>query len=69
MNKKKKSSSTNKTHYSPRDKDARLSRKQGSSLKLNYTANITVDSEEMVITNIQADHSDLKDSQTLIKSV
>ena len=69
MKKKTKSSLTNKTHYSPKDKDARLSRKQGTSLRLNYTSNISVDSEEMVITNIQADHSDLKDSQTLLKSI
>jgi transposase len=60
---------TNKTHYSKADQDARLSRKRGTSLRLNYTANISVDSEYQVITNVQADYSDKKDSQTLQRSI
>jgi transposase len=56
---------SNKTHYSPVDPDARISVKPGKARKLNYAAQMAVDSEHHVITHIQADYADKKDSQSL----
>lgn len=56
---------SNKTHYSPTDPDARISVKPGKSRKLNYHGNICVDTSHHVITDIKAYHADLKDSQFL----
>jgi len=53
---------SNKTHYSPTDPDARLSCKPGKATKLNYNANIAVDTAHHIITDVQAYHADKKDS-------
>jgi len=56
---------SNKTHYSPTDPDARISVKPGKARKLNYHGNISVDTAHHVITDVQAYHADLKDNQYL----
>lgn len=56
---------SNKTHYSPTDPDARISVKPGKARKLNYLNNISVDTANHVITDVKAYHSDKKDSQYL----
>jgi hypothetical protein len=56
---------SNKTHYSPTDPDARISVKPGKARKLNYLSQLAVDTENHVITHIQAAHADKKDSQCL----
>lgn len=56
---------SNKTHYSPTDPDARISVKPGKARKLNYLSQMAVDTEEHVITHIHADYADKKDSQCL----
>ena len=43
---------SNKTHYSPTDPDARISVKPGKARKLNYHSQLTVDSGYHVITDI-----------------
>lgn len=53
---------SNKTHYSPVDPDARISVKPGKARKLNYHAQMAVDTEHHVITHISADHADRVDS-------
>lgn len=56
---------SNKTHYSPTDPDARISVKPGKSRKLNYLSQLSVDTAHHVITDIQAYHADGKDNQQL----
>lgn len=56
---------SNKTHYSPTDPDARISVKPGKARKLNYLSQLSVDIENHVITDIQAYHADGKDNQQL----
>lgn len=56
---------SNKTHYSPTDPDARISVKPGKARKLNYMSQLSVDTANHVITDIQAYHADKKDSQYL----
>ncbi len=56
---------SNKTHYSPTDPDARISVKPGKARKLNYLSQLTVDSSHHVITDIGAYHADAKDNQHL----
>jgi hypothetical protein len=56
---------SNKTHYNPRDPDARISVKPGKARKLNYHCSMAVDTAEGVISNIQADFADGRDSQYL----
>ena len=56
---------SNKTHYSPTDPDARISVKPGKARKLNYHAQLTVDSANHVISDIQAYHACGKDNQHL----
>jgi transposase len=56
---------SNKTHYSPTDPDARISVKPGKARKLNYNAQLTVDSSHHVISDIMADFADKKDNQSL----
>ena len=56
---------SNKTHYSPTDPDARISVKPGKARKLNYLSQLTVDAAHHVISDIQAYHADGKDSQHL----
>jgi transposase len=56
---------SNKTHYSPTDPDARISVKPGKARKLNYLSQLSVDTSHHVITDIQAYHADKKDNQCL----
>ena len=56
---------SNKTHYSPTDPDARISVKPGKSRKLNYLSQLTVDGAHHVVSDIKAYHADGKDSQHL----
>jgi len=56
---------SNHTHYSTTDADARVSVKPGKPRQLNYLAQVSVDTAHHVITQIQTDHADKKDSQCL----
>jgi len=56
---------SNKTHYSPTDPDARISVKPGKARKLNYLSQPSVDTAHHVITDIRAYHADGKDNQQL----
>lgn len=56
---------SNHTHYSITDPDARVSVKPGKPRQLNYLAQVSVDTAHHVITQIQSDHADKKDSQCL----
>ena len=56
---------SNKTHYSPTDPDARISVKPGKARKLNYHSHISVDTSHHIITDMQAYHADKKDNQYL----
>jgi len=58
---------SNKTHYSPVDPDARISVKPGKARKLNYLSQMSVDVDHHVITHIEAVHADKKDNQYLEK--
>jgi len=49
----------------PIDPDSRISVKPGKARKLNYAAQLTVDSGHHVITDIMADFADKKDNQSL----
>ena len=60
---------SNKTHYSPTDPDARISVKPGKARKLNYLSQLSVDTGHHVITDIRAYHADGKDNQQLIDIV
>jgi transposase len=57
---------SNHTHYSPSDPDARISVKPGKARKLNYHAQVAVDTSHHVITSIEADFADKHDSRSLI---
>lgn len=57
---------SNHTHYSPSDPDARISVKPGKARKLNYHAQVVVDTDSHVITSIAADFADKHDSRSLI---
>ena len=56
---------SNKTHYNPHDPDARISVKPGKARKLNYHCSMAVDTADGVISHIQADFADGRDSQYL----
>jgi transposase len=56
---------SNHTHYSSTDADARVSVKPGKPRQLNYLSQVSVDAAHHVITHIQADYADKKDSQCL----
>ncbi len=56
---------SNHTHYSTTDRDARVSVKPGKPRQLNYAAQVSVDAAHHVITQIQTDYADKKDSQCL----
>lgn len=56
---------SNKTHYSPTDPDARISVKPGKARKLNFLSQMAVDTAHHVITHIHADFADKKDNQCL----
>lgn len=56
---------SNHTHYSTTDPDARVAVKPGKPRQLNYLGQLSVDTASHVITHIQADYADKKDSQCL----
>ena len=56
---------SNKTHYNRHDPDARISIKPGKARKLNYHCSMSVDTAQGVISHIQADFADGRDSQNL----
>jgi transposase len=60
-----KKTSSNKTHYSPTDPDARISVKPGKAPNLNFFGQIAVDDAHHVITGAMADFADQKDCQCL----
>lgn len=53
---------SNKTHYSPTDPDARLSVKPGKARALNYLCSLAVDTAQGIISHVQADLADSRDS-------
>jgi transposase len=57
---------SNRTHYSPVDPDSRIAVKPGKLRQLYYLSNISVDTAHHVITHIQANYADGKDSLNLI---
>jgi len=56
---------SNKTHYSPTDPDARVSVKPGKARKLNFLSQMAVDTAQHVISHIHADYADKTDNQCL----
>lgn len=56
---------SNHTHSSKTDPDARISVKPGKPRQLNYHAQVAVDTAHHVITQIQSDYANKKDSQCL----
>jgi transposase len=56
---------SNKTHYSPTDPDAKISVKPGKARKLNYLSQLSVDVSNHVITDIGAHFAHKKDNQYL----
>ncbi len=56
---------SNHTHGSTTDPDARISVKPGKPRQLNYHAQVAVDTANHVITQIQSDFANKKDSQCL----
>src|SRR5580658_6611289 len=59
--------SSNKTHYSATDPDAKMRSKPGKPCQLNYYGQIAVDDAHHVITGAGADFADKSDSQCLEK--
>ncbi|SMB79962.1 transposase IS4 family protein [Hymenobacter roseosalivarius DSM 11622] len=53
---------SNKTHYSPTDPEARISIKLGKARALNYLCSLAVDTANGVISHVQADLADSRDS-------
>jgi hypothetical protein len=53
---------SNKTHYSPTDPDARISIKPGKARALNHLCSLAVDTARGVISHVQADYADSRDS-------
>jgi transposase len=60
---------SNKTHYSPVDPDSRIAVKPGKPRQLYYLSSMSVDTAHHVITHIQANYADGKDSLNLIDVV
>jgi transposase len=60
---------SNKEYKSTTDPDARISTKPGKPRQFNYLSQVAVDTENHVITNIEAHHSDKSDSQCLAEVV
>ncbi|GAB3819203.1 IS1182 family transposase [Pontibacter rugosus] len=56
---------SNKTHYSPVDPDARIAVKPGKARKLCYLMQLAVDASRYVITHTHADLAERKDNQCL----
>ena len=62
-------SSSNSSHYSSTDPDARIAQKPGKPTDLKYLAQVSVDTGHHVITNVQAHHADKRDSECLAEVV
>jgi transposase len=60
---------SNKTHYSPVDPDTRIATKPGKPRKLCFLSQLSTDTARHVISNIQAELADQKDSQCLQRVV
>jgi len=60
-----KAKSSNKTRISTTDPDARMAVKPGKVTKLNYLAQVSVDTSSHIIAHIEAFHADKRDSQCL----
>lgn len=60
---------SNHTHYSPTDPDAKIAVKPGKPRQLAYMSQLGVDSSHHVITHIKAVTAEKKDSQVLIPVV
>lgn len=60
-----KQKTTNKTHISPSDPDARLTRKPGKVMNLYYKSQVSVDTESHFITHIQAFRGNAADNMSL----
>jgi hypothetical protein len=56
---------SNKTHYSPTDPEARICVKPGKVRALNYLCSLAVDTAQGVISHLQADLADSRDSLPL----
>ena len=56
---------SNHTHYSPTDPEAKIAVRPGKARKLNYYAQMAVDTDHQIITQIQADLAHKKDNQYL----
>jgi len=59
----------NENWTSPSDPDARMSKKGGKKLELNYAAQISVDTDSHVICGAMADMADKRDAQSLSEIV
>jgi len=57
---------SNNDYYSPSDPDARIARKPGKPTKLYYQSQMAVDSAHCVISHIEAQTADTRDSEHLI---
>jgi transposase len=64
--KKRRSAHKNQTHFSPSDPDGRISTKPGKPYQVNFLSTASVDTEHLVISNIQADFADENDDRHLI---
>lgn len=56
---------SNHTHYSTTDPDARISTKPGKPRQMNYSGQISVDTQSHVICGAMADRADNRDSMSL----
>jgi IS5 family transposase len=56
---------SNHTHYSPTDPETKIAVKPGKARKLNYYAQMAVDTDHQIITQMQADLADKKENQYL----
>ncbi len=53
---------SNKTHYGSTDPDARISLKPGKARALHYLCSVAVDTAHGIISHVQADFADSRDS-------
>jgi transposase len=60
---------SNATHQSTSDPDARIAKKNGKPRMLCYSSMMSVDSKNLVITHMKAEHAHRKDSRYLISTV
>lgn len=60
---------SNHTHYSPTDPDAKIAVKPGKPRQMTYMSQLGVDSSHHVITHIEAVTAEKKDSQVLVPVV